>query len=70
LPFRPPERRPAVGGDRRCLPFSVSFVPWAGNRTPDDHLCDLCTSDDRVLISKDGDFVDSHLVLRRRRRLG
>lgn len=41
----------------------------AGNRTPDDRLCDLCTSDERVLISKDGDFVDSHLVLRRPPRL-
>lgn len=33
-----------------------------GNRTPDDHLCDLCGSDERVLISKDRDFVDSHLL--------
>ncbi len=32
-----------------------------GNRTPDDRLCDLCGSDERVLISKDRDFVDSHL---------
>lgn len=33
-----------------------------GNRTPDDRLCDLCDSDDRVLISKDRDFVTSHLL--------
>lgn len=40
-----------------------------GNRTPDDRLCDLCDSDDRVLISKDRDFVDSHLVQGRPARL-
>lgn len=40
-----------------------------GNRTPDDRLCDMCQSDERVLVSKDGDFVDSHLVQRRPARL-
>ena len=40
-----------------------------GNRTLDDRLCDICDSDERVLISKDGDFVDSYLVLRRPARL-
>lgn len=40
-----------------------------GNRTPDDRLCDLCGSDERVLISKDRDFVDSHLLHGRPARL-
>jgi predicted nuclease of predicted toxin-antitoxin system len=40
-----------------------------GNRTPDDRLCDLCHSDERVLISKDRDFVDSHLLQGRPARL-
>lgn len=40
-----------------------------GNRTPDERLCDLSESEDRVLISKDGDFVDSFLVHRRPLRL-
>ena len=40
-----------------------------GNRTSDELLCGLCASDDRVLISKDGDFVDSFLVQRRPHRL-
>jgi hypothetical protein len=33
-----------------------------GNHTPDDRLCDLCGSDERVLISKDRDIVDSYIV--------
>ena len=40
-----------------------------GNCTPDDRLCDLCGSDERVLISKDRDFVDSHLLQGRPARL-
>ena len=40
-----------------------------GNRTSDDRLCDLSDSEDRVLISKDGDFIDSHLLQRRPARL-
>jgi predicted nuclease of predicted toxin-antitoxin system len=40
-----------------------------GNRTSDDQLCDLSESDDRILISKDGDFVGSFLVRRRPPRL-
>lgn len=40
-----------------------------GNRTSDDRLCDLSDSEDRVLITKDGDFIDSHLLQRRPARL-
>ena len=40
-----------------------------GNRTSDERICDLSESDDRVVISKDGDFVDSFLVQRRPHRL-
>jgi predicted nuclease of predicted toxin-antitoxin system len=28
-----------------------------GNRTSDERICDRSESDDRVVISKDGDFV-------------
>lgn len=40
-----------------------------GNRTSDDSLCDLCRGHERVLISKDSDFVDSHLLQGRPARL-
>jgi predicted nuclease of predicted toxin-antitoxin system len=33
-----------------------------GNRTPDDDLISRAENDDRVLITKDGEFVDSHLL--------
>jgi predicted nuclease of predicted toxin-antitoxin system len=32
------------------------------NRTSDDVLVSLADSDQRVLVTKDGDFVDSHLL--------
>ena len=33
-----------------------------GNRTPDDEIAHLADVDDRVVVSKDGDFRDSHLL--------
>jgi predicted nuclease of predicted toxin-antitoxin system len=33
------------------------------NRTPDKDITEFATQDERVLITKDGDFVDSHLLL-------
>ena len=32
------------------------------NRTPDGDLIEIANKDQRVLITKDGDFVDSHLL--------
>lgn len=32
------------------------------NRTPDDELRRLVDQDDRVLVTKDADFVDSHVL--------
>ena len=33
------------------------------NRTPDKDITELANQDTRVLVTKDGDFVDSHLLL-------
>jgi len=33
-----------------------------GNRTTDEQLLDLADREDRVVITKDADFVDSHLL--------
>ena len=33
-----------------------------GNQTPDKVITDIANRDQRVLITKDGDFVDSHLL--------
>jgi predicted nuclease of predicted toxin-antitoxin system len=33
-----------------------------GNRTPDKDITDFANRDQRVLVTKDGDFVDSHLL--------
>ena len=32
------------------------------NRTPDNELTDLANREQRILVTKDGDFVDSHLL--------
>jgi predicted nuclease of predicted toxin-antitoxin system len=39
------------------------------NRTPDGVLITLVDEHERILITKDGDFVDSHLLLGRPNRL-
>jgi len=33
------------------------------NRTPDKDITEFANQDRRVLVTKDGDFVDSHLLL-------
>jgi predicted nuclease of predicted toxin-antitoxin system len=33
-----------------------------GNRTPDNDVTKIADQDGRVLVTKDGDFVDSHLL--------
>lgn len=38
-----------------------------GNRTPDDAIAQLADAEDRVVVSKDDDFRDSHLSARRLR---
>lgn len=40
-----------------------------GNRTTDQRLADLADRDDRVVVSKDRDFRDAHLLSRSPRRL-
>lgn len=40
-----------------------------GNRTADDQLIDFADRELRVLITKDGDFVDSHLLFSRPSKL-
>lgn len=41
----------------------------AGNRTPDRDLLDLADREGRVIVTKDADFVDSHLLHGRPPRL-
>ena len=33
-----------------------------GNRTPDEEIIDLACRDDRIVVTKDADFVSSHLL--------
>jgi predicted nuclease of predicted toxin-antitoxin system len=40
-----------------------------GNRTSDASIIEMADRDDRIVVSKDADFVNSHLILGRPRRL-
>jgi len=40
-----------------------------GNRTPDLAIIELACRDDRIVVTKDADFVNSHLLLGRPTRL-
>jgi predicted nuclease of predicted toxin-antitoxin system len=40
-----------------------------GNRTPDAAILDLAASQDRVVVTKDDDFVQSHLIAGRPKQL-
>lgn len=40
-----------------------------GNRTPDREIIRLAEAEDRVVVTKDADFVDEHLLRGRPRRL-
>ena len=40
-----------------------------GNRTTDAEICSIADADDRVVVSKDRDFRDSHLLSASPRRL-
>jgi predicted nuclease of predicted toxin-antitoxin system len=33
-----------------------------GNRTSDEEIADLAYREDRIVVTKDGDFVDAHLL--------
>lgn len=46
----------------------TSALP-AGNRTPDNEIAALADAEDRVVVTKDRDFRDSHLLRRTPRRL-
>ncbi len=37
----------------------------AGNRTADDQINDVADQEQRVVVTKDADFVDSHVLQRR-----
>lgn len=41
----------------------------SGNRTTDDEITHPADADDRVVVTKDADFVDSHVLRGRPRRL-
>jgi predicted nuclease of predicted toxin-antitoxin system len=34
-----------------------------GNRTPDGVVTEIADRDERILVTKDGDFVDSHILI-------
>jgi predicted nuclease of predicted toxin-antitoxin system len=36
-----------------------------GNRTPDERINDIADREQRVVVTKDADFVDSHILRRR-----
>lgn len=36
-----------------------------GNRTPDADIIDLASREQRIVVTKDGDFVSSHLLRKR-----
>lgn len=48
----------ATGG---CDGFHTLDLPL-GNRTPDESLAQIADQQERILVTKDGDFVDSHLL--------
>jgi len=41
----------------------------SGNRTADKEICALADREDRIVISKDADFVNSHILFGSPRRL-
>ena len=41
----------------------------AGNRTPDHEICVVADRDERIVVTKDRDFRNSHLLLGRPRLL-
>jgi predicted nuclease of predicted toxin-antitoxin system len=40
-----------------------------GNETTDDELGELCIAESRIMVTKDRDFLDSFILLRRPRKL-
>ncbi len=48
-----------VGRDHDCL--HTNELP-AGNRTTDEQIIELADSDERVVVTTDRDFRDSHLL--------
>ena len=40
-----------------------------GNRTRDEHILTVAETEERALVTKDADFVDSHLLTRRPAKL-
>ena len=64
LPVRLARRLAPVGHDV----VHTSELP-AGNRTTDADICRLADAEDRVVVTKDRDFRDSHLLRSTPRRL-
>ena len=51
-----------------CDAIHTFQLPHA-NRTTDQELVDLADSEQRIVVTKDADFVDSHLIHKRPSRL-
>ncbi len=64
LPRRAANWLHAQGGDA----IHTLDLP-SGNRTPDADLIDLADREQRVIVTKDADFVDAHLMQGRPARL-
>jgi predicted nuclease of predicted toxin-antitoxin system len=56
-----PRRMAAWLATARCDAKHTLDLP-DGNRTTDDHINDLADREQRVVVSKDADFVDGHLL--------
>lgn len=50
-------------GWRQCSP--ILATTWFGNRTPDVEIVRAADRDARVVVTKDRDFLDSHVLLAR-----
>lgn len=64
LPLRLPRLLVQAGHDAI---HTINLVD--GNRTPDAHVAQRADADDRVVVTKDRDFRDSHLLSGSPRRL-
>ncbi len=63
-----PRRMTAWLAAAGCDAIHTLDLPDA-NRTKDEQIIDLADREHRILITKDADFVDSHLLSRRPSRL-
>ena len=64
LPRRLADRLRAEGHD---VVNTLELAP--GNRTTDQEICDISLAQSRVVITKESDFVDSFLIMKRPHKL-